>query len=202
MTIFCIGRNYSEHAKELNNPIPTKPVVFCKPSGALLRENKPFFYPDFSTDIQYEIELVLKICRSGKSIPLAKCSDYYSHITVGLDLTARDLQQECKEKGLPWEISKGFDHSAIIGNWLYKNDLNLSNMEFELHKNKLQVQYGKSNEMLFSFEQIIHYLSRFFRLSQGDLIFTGTPSGVGPIHKGEIFEGFIEKKQLFSCEIK
>ena len=144
----------------------------------------------------------LKICKSGKSIPLAKCSDYYSHITVGLDLTARDLQQECKEKGLPWEISKGFDHSAIIGNWLDKNDLNLNNIEFELHKNKLQVQYGKSNEMLFSFEQIIHYLSRFFRLSQGDLIYTGTPSGVGPIHKGEIFEGFVEKKQLFSCEIK
>ena len=112
------------------------------------------------------------------------------------------MQQECKEKGLPWEISKGFDHSAIIGNWLDKNDLNLNNIEFELHKNKLQVQYGKSNEMLFSFEQIIHYLSRFFRLSLGDLIFTGTPSGVGPIHKGEIFEGFIEKKQLFSCEIK
>ena len=202
MTIFCIGRNYSEHAKELNNPIPTKPVVFCKPLGALLRENKPFFYPDFSNDIHYEIELVLKICKSGKSIPLAKCNDYYSHITVGLDLTARDLQQECKEKGLPWEISKGFDHSAIIGNWLDKNDLNLNNIEFELHKNKLQVQYGKSKEMIFSFEQIIHYLSRFFRLSQGDLIYTGTPSGVGPIHKGEIFEGFIEKKQLFSCEIK
>ena len=169
MTIFCIGRNYSEHAKELNNPIPTKPVVFCKPSGALLRENKPFFYPDFSTDIQYEIELVLKICKSGKSIPLAKCSDYYSHIEL-YDSTNRKAY--------------------------------LNNIEFELHKNKLQVQYGKSNEMLFSFEQIIHYLSRFFRLSQGDLIYTGTPSGVGPIHKGEIFEGFVEKKQLFSCEIK
>ena len=136
MTIFCIGRNYIDHAKELNNPVPSKPVVFCKPATALLRENKAFYYPDFTKDLHYEVELVLKIGKSGKCIPITKADDYFSHIGLGIDFTARDIQEECKSKGLPWEIAKGFDNSAVLSEWIEKEKLDLTNIHFSLTKNK------------------------------------------------------------------
>ena len=202
MNIFCIGRNYSEHAKELNNPLPTQPIIFCKPSGALLRDNKPFYYPDFSKDIQYEVELLIKIGKPGKSIHESKAKEYIDQIGLGIDFTARDLQTECKSKGLPWEIAKGFDHSAVVGDWLPFGGLDLTQVGFSLLKNKETVQSGHSKDMIFSFENVISYLSGFFSLSKGDIIFTGTPSGVGPIKRGDMFEGFIGDKRMFWTEIR
>ncbi|MEP7197019.1 MAG: fumarylacetoacetate hydrolase family protein [Saprospiraceae bacterium] len=202
MNIFCIGRNYSEHAKELNNPVPTKPVVFCKPSGAILRDNKAFYYPDFSKDIHYEVEILLKMAKPGKSILEKNALEYISHIGLGIDFTARDIQQNCKDKGLPWEIAKGFDQSAVIGDWIPVNDVNLSDISFSLLKNKELVQSGNTGSMIFSFEKILFYLSSIFRLSTGDIIYTGTPAGVGPIKIGDLLEGFIGEKRMFWTEIR
>lgn len=202
MNIFCIGRNYIDHAKELNNPVPTKPVVFCKPSSALLRDNKAFYFPEFTQDLHYEVELVLKICKSGKSIPLDRAHSYYSHIGLGIDFTARDLQQQCKDKGLPWEIAKGFDHSAVLSEWLDKEVISNAPIIFSLNKNKEQVQIGNSSDMIFSFDYIIHYLSIYFRLNNGDIIYTGTPAGVGPCQIGDKLEGFIGAERMFYCDIK
>lgn len=203
MKIICIGRNYVEHAKELKNPIPSKPVFFLKPDTSLLQKGNPFFYPDFSNDIHFEAELVLKICRNGRHIEEQFAHKYYDEIGVGIDLTARDLQNECKQKGLPWEIAKGFDQSAPIGQFLSVSEFkDKENIRFSLIINGETKQEGNSTDMIFSFDQIIAYISKFITLRIGDLIFTGTPKGVGPIQKGDHFEAFIENKKLLDFEVK
>ena len=206
MKIICIGRNYAEHAKELNNPVPARPVVFMKPPSALLANNKPLYYPEFTKDLHYEVEVVLKVSKNGRYVQPEFAGDYYKEIALGIDFTARDLQQECKEKGQPWEIAKGFDGSAVLGKFTSISKLNLPAIEFELKKNGETVQHGNTKDMIFSFEDIIVYVSQFFKLQMGDLIFTGTPAGVGPVQIGDKLEGFIHTKtdirQVFSCQIK
>jgi len=203
MKILAVGRNYSEHAKELNNPVPTEPVVFLKPDTALLREGKAFYHPDFSNDIHYEVELVVKIGKEGKHIAEKFALNYIESIGIGIDLTARDIQEKCKQKGLPWEVAKAFDHSAPIGNFIPLSDFkDLKNIPFSLKKNTETVQIGNSSDMIFSFEQIISYLSKRFTLKKGDLIFTGTPAGVGKINIGDHFQAFIEDQLLLSLEVK
>ena len=204
MKIICIGRNYVEHAKELNNPLPENPVFFLKPDTALLLNNKPFQYPDFTTDLHYETELVLKICKTGKSIPEDKASDYFEEIGIGIDFTARDLQQRCKEKGLPWEIAKGFDHSAPLSDTFIQKDKleNQKAIRFHLQINGITVQQGNSADLIFPFEKVIAYVSRFITLSKGDLIFTGTPAGVGPVKIGDHLEAFLEGKKMLSFSIQ
>lgn len=203
MKILAIGRNYSEHAKELNNPVPTEPVVFLKPDTSLLREGKAFYHPEFSNDIHYEVELVVKIGKEGKHISEKFALNYIDSIGIGIDFTARDIQENCKKKGLPWEIAKAFDHSAPIGNFIPFSEFNsLRNISFSLSKNKEIVQQGNSADMIFSFEQIISYLSKRFTLKKGDLIFTGTPSGVGKINIGDHYEAYIENTLLLSLDVK
>lgn len=204
MKIICIGRNYIEHAKELNNPLPESPVFFLKPDTALLQNSQPFMYPDFTSDLHYETELVLKICASGKAIPENEASNYYREIGIGIDFTARDLQQRCKEKGLPWEIAKGFDHSAPLSDTFIEKDklANRHAIKFHLNINGTPVQQGNSANMIFSFEKIISYVSRFITLSDGDLVFTGTPAGVGPVRKGDHLEAFIEGRKLLSFSVQ
>lgn len=203
MKILAIGRNYSEHAKELNNPVPTEPVVFLKPDTAILREGKAFYHPEFSNDIHYEVELVVKIGKEGKHIAEKFAVNYIESIGVGIDLTARDIQENCKKKGLPWEIAKAFDHSAPIGNFIPISEISdLKNINFSLSKNNEIVQQGNSADMIFSFEQIISYLSKRFTLKKGDLIYTGTPAGVGKINIGDHYEAFIENKLLLSLDVK
>jgi acylpyruvate hydrolase len=204
MKIICIGRNYAEHAKELNNQVPENPVFFLKPDTALVIRNRPFYYPDFSKDIHYEAELVLKICKVGKSIPEQYASAFFDQIGVGLDFTARDLQQKCKEKGLPWEIAKGFDYSAPISQEFIRkeNFPDLNNIQFHLLLNENKVQDGNSRDMIFSFSKIISYVSQFMTLRTGDLIFTGTPSGVGPVKIGDKLELFLEGNPMLTCLIK
>ncbi len=203
MKIIAIGRNYQEHAKELNNPVPSKPVVFLKPDTALLKEGKAFFHPAFSNDIHYEVELIIKIGKEGKHIQPKFAKNYIESIGLGIDFTARDLQQECKEKGLPWEIAKAFDYSAPIGEFIPVNEINdLNNISFSLNKNNTRVQTGNSSEMIFNFETIITYVSQIFTLKKGDLIFTGTPAGVGKINIGDLFEGYINDRKMLSVPIK
>ncbi|MBW6459028.1 MAG: fumarylacetoacetate hydrolase family protein [Bacteroidales bacterium] len=203
MKIICIGRNYVEHAKELKNPLPKNPVFFLKPETALLTDNQPFPYPSFSRDVHYETELVLKISQTGKSIPESVACDYFDRIGLGIDFTARDLQQKCKEKGLPWEIAKGFDHSAPVSKvFLAKSSFpDLNNIRFHLLLNGKKVQEGNARDMIFSFETIIAYISKFITLTPGDLIFTGTPAGVGPVKAGDRLEGYIEDKPMISCQV-
>ena len=206
MKIICIGRNYAEHAKELNNPVPSRPVVFLKPSSALLANNKPLYYPEFTKDLHYELEVVLKVAKNGRHVQPEFASGYYKEVALGIDFTARDLQEECKKKGQPWEIAKGFDGSAALGKFLPIGQVNPSAIAFELKKNGQTVQRGNTKDMIFSFEDIIVYVSQFFKLQMGDLIFTGTPAGVGPVQVGDKLEGFIHTKteirQLLSCQIK
>jgi len=203
MKIICIGRNYHEHAKELNNPVPKEPVFFLKPDSAILIRNRPFYYPDFSEEIHYETELVLKINRVGKNIQEKFASTYYEEIALGFDFTARDLQKKSKEKGLPWEIAKAFDFSAPLGTFINKNELpDLTQIKFHLELNGNKVQDGNSSEMIFTFDQIITYVSRFITLKTGDLIFTGTPAGVGPVKIGDKLEAFLEGELNLSCSIK
>ncbi len=202
MKIFCIGRNFKDHAKEMNADIPTDPVFFLKPDTAILNQ-KTFFYPDFSNDIHYECELVIKIDKVGKNISEKFAHKYYSKIGLGIDFTARDLQTKCKQKGLPWEISKAFDNSAVISkNFLDISEFNTNNISFKLKKNDDVVQEGNSSEMIFSFNRIISYLSKFFTLKQGDLIFMGTPKGVAPVNIGDHLKGYIVDTEMFSLEIK
>jgi 2-keto-4-pentenoate hydratase/2-oxohepta-3-ene-1,7-dioic acid hydratase in catechol pathway len=203
MKIICIGRNYVEHIKELNNLMPEKPVVFLKPETALLRGNQPFHYPDISKDIHYETEIVLRIGTPGRSINQSAAINHIDAIGVGLDLTARDLQQYAKQKGLPWEVAKAFDHSAPISDdFIAINQFSdLKNIQFHLEVNGLKKQDGNTGLMIFPFEQIISYTSDFFSLEKGDLIFTGTPKGVGPIHKGDLLEIFLEGNKMLGCEI-
>ena len=201
MKIFCIGRNYALHAQELNNEIPEKPLVFMKPPTALLKGDKPFYYPEFSKNIHFEGELVIRICKNGKHIQEKFAKNYYDQVTLGLDLTARDLQNELKSKGHPWEIAKGFDGSAVIGSFVPLEG-DLSDISFAIRKNNEIVQKGYCQDMLFSIDYLIHYISQFFMLQTGDLIYTGTPAGVGPIEIGDVFEGFFQEKRLFRTQIK
>ena len=203
MKIICIGRNYSAHNQEMNNPENGVPVFFLKPDTALLLRNRPFYYPDYSNNIHYEAELVIRIDRNGKHIRRAFAKGYYSEIGLGIDLTARDLQKKCKSDGAPWEIAKGFDYSAPLSRFIPLSDLeNPENIRFSLTKNGTVVQQGFSSDMIFSVDQIIEHISKYITLKMGDVIFTGTPSGVGPIAIGDKFEGFIENRKMLSLLIK
>lgn len=199
MKIICVGRNYSDHAKELNNPLPEQPVIFLKPKSALVKPGHPVLYPEFTDDLQYECELVLKICKNGKNIPERSADRYYNEWTVGLDLTARDLQRELKQKGLPWELAKSFDNAAALGRFIPAQPQ--KPVYFSLNKNGEQVQAGNSSEMLFSFGHIIYFVSRYFTLEIGDLIFTGTPAGVGPLLPYDHMEGFLNGTKLLDLHI-
>ena len=203
MKIICIGRNYADHAKEMNSAVPENPVFFLKPDTALIPKRNPFFYPDFTNDLHYECEIVVKINKLGKNIQPKFAHTYYDEIGLGIDFTARDLQQKCKEKSLPWELAKAFDHSAPVSEiFLPKNELNLENLHFHLLKNGEKVQVGNSKDMLFNIDEIIAYVSQFITLKIGDLIFTGTPAGVGPVQIGDVLEGFIEDRKLLELKIK
>lgn len=203
MKIICIGRNYVEHAKELNNNIPTEPVFFIKPETALLRNNDAFYKPDFSEAIHYEVELVAKIHKVGKHIQEEFADRYYSEIGLGIDFTARDVQNELKQKGLPWEKAKAFDHSAPISKLFLSTDtLIKENIDFELKKNNVTVQKGNSANMIFDFDAIISHVSKFITFKIGDLIFTGTPAGVGKIEIGDNLKGYINGNLMFDFDIK
>jgi len=203
MKIFCIGRNYIDHAKELDNPVPKQPLIFMKPPTAMLRDGKPFYIPDFSNEIHYEGELVVKITKNGKNIFPQSASSFYNELTIGIDFTARDIQKKLKEKGHPWEIAKGFDFSAVIGKWIdFTEEMKTDNILFSLKKNDKIVQNGNSKDMIFSIDDIIVYLSKYFKLQIGDLIFTGTPAGVGKVAVGDILDGFVENEYLLHCEIR
>ncbi len=203
MKIFCIGRNYADHAKELKNEIPDEPVVFMKPKSALLQSHSPFYYPEFSNELHYEAELVLRVSKNGKYIPERQASKYYNAITVGIDFTARDVQAELKAKGLPWEKAKAWDNSAVIGTWKeITNDILKKPINFSLLKNGEQVQQGISSDMMFSFDEIITHISNYFSLNIGDLVYTGTPAGVGECVVGDILQGFFESEKMFELEIK
>ena len=203
MKIFAIGMNYPSHMKEMDNILSPEPVIFSKPESALLLNNKPFFYPDFSTDIQYETEIVVKIDRLGKNIAPKFAHRYYSEITVGIDFTARDLQKRCKEKGHPWEIAKAFDNSAPIGRMLTKTTfLDIQNINFRLDINGVAVQQGNTGDMIFTVDQIIAHVSKFFILKIGDLLFTGTPHGVGPVKIGDRLQAYLEDELVLDFKVK
>ncbi|MEP2774108.1 MAG: fumarylacetoacetate hydrolase family protein [Fulvivirga sp.] len=203
MKIFAVGRNYTEHIAELNNERPDEPVIFTKPDTALLKNNQPFYYPDFSKDVHYEVELVLKIGREGKNIQEKFAHKYYDQIGLGVDFTARDLQQKAKEKGLPWDLAKGFNGSAPISVFKPIGDFSdLQDINFRLEVNGEQRQVGNTSLMLFSFDYIVSYLSRFFTLKKGDLIFTGTPKGVGAVNVEDRLEGFIEDEKLLDFVVR
>jgi 2-keto-4-pentenoate hydratase/2-oxohepta-3-ene-1,7-dioic acid hydratase in catechol pathway len=201
--IICIGRNYPKHATELGNEKPETPVVFIKPDTALLQKNHPFFIPHFSDQIHHEVEVLVKINRIGKHIEEKFAPKYYQQIGLGIDFTARDLQHALKEKGLPWEKAKAFDGSALIGDWLDKNELDdLNHLHFELIKNGTLIQKGNTNQMLWTIDALIAEISKFFTLKIGDVIFTGTPVGVGPVAKNDVLEGHLEGQKMFSVKIK
>ncbi|HOA39265.1 MAG TPA: fumarylacetoacetate hydrolase family protein [Flavihumibacter sp.] len=203
MKIFCIGRNYVAHAKELGNEVPDEPVIFMKPKSALLQSHTPFYYPEFTNELHYECELVLRICKNGKYIQDRYATKYYDAVTVGIDFTARDIQQELKEKGLPWEKAKAWDNSAVIGKWIPLEELkNKKEINFSLQKNKEVVQQGNSSNMIFNFDAVVAHISNYFSVNIGDLVFTGTPAGVGECVVGDELQGFIEDKEMFSVEIK
>ena len=203
MKIICIGRNYVNHAKELGNQILSEPLFFLKPETAIQPKGHPFFIPDFSDDIHYEVELVVKIDKTGKNIEEKYAYKYYNEIGLGIDFTARDVQDDCKAKGLPWEKAKGFDGAAQISRtFINKSELDLNDISFLLEKNGEQVQVGNSKDMLFSFDKIIAYISKFYTLKIGDLIYTGTPAGVGKVEKGDILKGFIGEKEMFKVVVK
>lgn len=202
MKIICIARNYLEHAKELNNTIPKSPVFFIKPDTALLQKEFDFYIPEFSSDIHYEVEIVLKISKAGKYIQPEFAYKYFDQISVGIDFTARDLQSELKKNGYPWEIAKGFDGAAVVGNFLDKNEFDLSNLNFKLLKNGETVQNGNTSLMIHDFSNIISESSKYFTLKTGDLIMTGTPAGVGSVSSGDELSGYIEDQKIFEVSIK
>lgn len=203
MKIICVGRNYADHAKELGNDIPDEPVIFMKPKSALLQSHTPFYYPEFSNELHYECELVLRVCKNGKYIQERHASNYYNGITVGIDFTARDIQDELKKKGLPWEKAKAFDNSAAVGKFIDVTPaMNRKNINFSFYKNKELVQQGNSGNMIFSIDALIANISNYFSLNIGDLIFTGTPAGVGECVVGDLLEAYLEKDNLLSVEVK
>lgn len=203
MKILAIGRNYTEHIKELNNEKPDEPVIFTKPETALLQNNAPFYYPDFSNNIHYEVEIILRICKHGKYIDSKFADKYFDAIGIGIDLTARDIQDKAKEKGLPWALAKGFNGSAPISKFIDKSRFkNIKDLNFSLTLDGKTKQEGNTSHMLFPFEEIIAYISKFIMLKKGDIIFTGTPKGVGPIAIGNKLEAFIEDEKLLEVEVK
>lgn len=203
MKIIAIGRNYAEHARELNNPVPAVPVIFMKPDTALLKDNKPFYHPEFSNDIHHEIEIVLKICREGKHISENFAGNYFQEIGLGIDFTARDIQSKHKEKGLPWELAKAFDNSAPVSKFIPKHNFpDLYNITFSLEVNGRTVQQGNTKDLLFPFERIISFVSGYLTLKAGDLIFTGTPAGVGKISVDDHLAGYLEGDKLLDFYIR
>jgi 2-keto-4-pentenoate hydratase/2-oxohepta-3-ene-1,7-dioic acid hydratase in catechol pathway len=204
MKIICIGRNYADHAKEMNSPTPTEPVFFMKPDSALLPKRNPVYIPDFTNDLHFECEIVVRINRLGKNIAEKHANRYYSEIGIGIDFTARDIQKECKEKSLPWEKAKAFDHSAPVGETFIPIDQidDLNNLEFRLEQNGNVVQSGNTKDMIFNIDQLIAYVSRFCTLKIGDLLFTGTPAGVGPVKIGDELKAYIDNQQLLKIDIK
>lgn len=200
MKILCIGRNYVEHAEELNNEVPKEPIIFMKPSTAILAEDL-LSIPEFTRDLHYELELVLKISKTGSRIPLEEASDYYSEIGLGIDFTARDVQSRCKEKGLPWEKAKAFDGSATVSEFKPINDYNKESISFSLKKNGETVQDSHSGLMIFKFDYLIHYCSQYFKLEEGDLLFTGTPKGVGKVESGDMLEAYLGEELLDKVHI-
>ena len=203
MKLICIGRNYTEHIKELENEKPTDPVIFLKPDTAILVKKQPFFIPDFSNDVHHEVEILVKINKVGKYIDKKFAHKYYDEIGLGIDFTARDLQSKLKEKGLPWEKAKAFDGAAVIGNWIHVRDIkDVNNINFSLQKNDDIVQKGNTSHMLWKIDEIIEYISKYFTLKIGDIIFTGTPAGVGKVIANDKLIGFIENTQMFSITVK
>jgi acylpyruvate hydrolase len=202
MKIICIGRNYGLHAKELGNDIPDKPVIFCKPDTAILKNNEDFYIPPFSNDVHHEAELVIKIDKVGKTIAPQFAPKYYSQITLGIDFTARDLQSDLKSKGLPWELAKAFDNSAVIGEFVNLENRNIQDLHFTLEKNGEIVQNGHTADMLFKVDDIIGFVSQYFTLKTGDLIFTGTPAGVGKVNAGDKLIAKLENQELLNFNIK
>jgi len=203
MKIICIGRNYGKHIEELENEKPENPVIFLKPDSAILAKNQPFFIPPFSNDIHYEVEILVKINKVGKYIESKFAHKYYDEIGLGIDFTARDIQNDCKEKGLPWEKAKAFDGSAVVGSFLPKESLgDLNNLSFTLHKNDQLVQDGNTRAMLWEIDELIAYVSQFFTLKKGDILFTGTPAGVGKISENDVLVGAIHQQKVFSIKVK
>jgi 2-keto-4-pentenoate hydratase/2-oxohepta-3-ene-1,7-dioic acid hydratase in catechol pathway len=203
MKIICIGRNYTEHIAELQNERPTEPVVFMKPDSAVLLKQHPFVIPEFSNDVHHEIEIIVRINKVGKYIDAKFAHKYYDEIGVGIDFTARDLQENLKNKGLPWEKAKAFDGSAVIGEFLPKSNFNsLKNLTFELTNNGETVQKGNTDHMLWKIDELISYVSQYFTLKIGDIIFTGTPSGVAKVNPNDVLEGFLEGNKLFRIQVK
>ncbi len=203
MKLICIGRNYTKHIEELNSEKPSDPVIFLKPDTAILVKNQPFFIPDFSDNIHYEVEVIVKIKKVGKYIDKKFANKYYDEIGLGIDFTARDLQNQLKDKGLPWEKCKAFDGSAVIGNWLPKSQFkDVNNIPFSLLKNDELVQSGNTSNMLWKIDEIIEYVSKYFTLKIGDIIFTGTPEGVGKVFANDTLKGLIENKEMFSITVK
>jgi len=202
MKIICIGRNYVEHIKELGNERPEYPIIFMKPDTSLLKNNEPFYYPDFSNDIHHEVEVLIKIKKEGKSIERAFAGDYYDEIGLGIDFTARDWQSKVKEKGHPWEIAKAFNGAAPISNFIAKENRNIDDINFHLEINGEKVQEGNTAHMIWPANEIISYVSKFILLKAGDIIFTGTPKGVGPVKIGDRLEGYLENEKMFDFEVK
>lgn len=202
MKILCVGRNYAEHARELGNTVPEDPVIFSKPDTALLKNGDDFYLPEFSQDIHHEIELVIRINKMGKKIQEKFAHTYYNEIGLGIDFTARDIQSKLKSKGLPWELAKAFDGSAVLGDFMQLDKERKSPIAFRLDKNGVTVQQGNTADMIFSFDQIVAFVSHYFTLKVGDLIYTGTPSGVGRVAAGDLLTGFIKDKQMLSCNIR
>ena len=202
MKIICIGRNYAKHIEELANEKPENPVVFMKPDSAVLQGNNPFVIPAFSNDVHYEVEVLVKINKVGKHISTKFAHKYYDEIGLGIDFTARDVQQDCKEKGLPWEKAKAFDGSAVIGEFYPKEIFDLENLNFQLLKNQKIVQDGNTNSMLWKVDELISYVSQYFTLKKGDIIFTGTPAGVGKVVENDVLVGVLEGKEAFSIKVK
>ncbi len=203
MKILAIGRNYVDHAKELNNPVPKEPVVFSMPDSALLKSNNDFYYPDFSKDIHHEVEVVVKINRVGKNIPIEFAHRYYEELALGIDFTARDIQAECKKKGLPWEKAKAFDGAAPISKFVPKTKFkDVNALNFSLNINGERVQVGNTSDLIFSIDYLISYLSKYFTLKIGDLIYTGTPEGVGPVKIGDHLEGELEGEKLLDFHVR
>ncbi|MDD3771739.1 MAG: fumarylacetoacetate hydrolase family protein [Weeksellaceae bacterium] len=202
MKIICIARNYTEHAKELGNEVPSEAVFFLKPDSALLQKGRNFYLPEFSQNIEYEVEVVLKISKQGKYIPLEFAENYFQYISLGIDFTARDLQSKLKAKSYPWEIAKAFDGSAVIGEFYDKKDFDLDNLNFRLEKNKKTVQTGNTQQMIHNFSMIISNASQYFTLKTGDLIMTGTPAGVGKVEEGDQLIGWMEENKIFEVSIK
>ncbi|WP_338357383.1 fumarylacetoacetate hydrolase family protein [Yeosuana marina] len=203
MKLICIGRNYTEHIKELENEKPTDPVVFLKPDTAILLKKQPFFIPDFSNDVHHEVEILVRINKVGKHIAKKFAHKYYDEIGLGIDFTARDLQKQLKDKGLPWEKAKGFDGAAVIGEWMSVKEIDdINAIEFSLKKNENIVQLGNTSHMLWKIDELIEYVSKYFTLKIGDIIFTGTPAGVGKVIANDKLKGFIEDKEMFSITVK